>query len=391
MIDNETYFDYAATSPISDECAKILRTSLEESILLSANPSSPHSAGKKAKARLESARESCAKALGVKSNQIFFTSGGTESDHIALLCAIMQESKGRIAVSSLEHPAVREFSKNLSRFCLGIDEIESDENGFITEESVQKKLFPETKLVSVMAVNNETGAVMPIQNIAEKIRAHYNGKRRAHFHSDCVQAVGKIEMDFLGWGIDSASISLHKLGGPRGFGILFVSESQKFRTFLSGGGQESGIRSGTENLFGAICAEKILEKRIFKAGAENPRLKKQTELTAHFIDSLTKIEGCSIVPTTRNAKSADFSPWILQAAFKGIPGNVLVRALDAKGFCISTGSACSSKKLNRPILQAMKISQETQSEAVRFSFGHETTENGMKKLLEAIKEIRASF
>ena len=387
----EKYFDWAATGAIDEETAEILRKSLEESIEFCANPSSVHAQGRKARERLEKAREDCAKTLGVKSNQIFFTSGGTEGDHIPLVSMLFNAEKGRILTSGIEHSAIREMAHNLKRIGFQSEKIAVDENGFISADAVLKKLEKDTQFVSVMAVNNETGNVMPIYEIAQAILEKYNGKKKPHFHTDCVQAAGKIELSLNEAGIDSASISAHKLGGPRGTGILFLAQPQKFKAFLAGGGQENGIRSGTENLFGAIATAEILKKRFFLKGKENARLFEQKKLTKDFVDSLKKIPLCSLVPSIREKGEENFSPWIVQAAFKGIPGNVMVRALDAKGFCISTGSACSARKQNRPVLEEMGVSRENQETAVRFSFGHATTKSAMDSLLQAVREVCADF
>ncbi len=369
----EKYFDWAATGAIDEETAEILRKSLEESIEFCANPSSVHAQGRKARERLEKAREDCAKTLGVKSNQIFFTSGGTEGDHIPLVSMLFNAEKGRILTSGIEHSAIREMAHNLKRIGFQSEKIAVDENGFISADAVLKKLEKDTQFVSVMAVNNETGNVMPIYEIAQAILEKYNGKKKPHFHTDCVQAAGKIEL------------SLNEAG------ILFLAQPQKFKAFLAGGGQENGIRSGTENLFGAIATAEILKKRFFLKGKENARLFEQKKLTKDFVDSLKKIPLCSLVPSIREKGEENFSPWIVQAAFKGIPGNVMVRALDAKGFCISTGSACSARKQNRPVLEEMGVSRENQETAVRFSFGHATTKSAMDSLLQAVREVCADF
>lgn len=391
----EHYFDWAATSP---EDAVILREALEVAIEHYENPSSVHSGGIEARKVLEEARERSAKAMGVKAEQVFFTSGGTESDHIPLLSLLAKPSssqKGRIILSGIEHPALREQCDQLKKLGFDVVTVNPDKNGFVTVDSIAEKITPDTLYVTVMAVNNETGCVQPIYEISDKITELSQGKRRPHFHVDCVQAAGKIPLNLSYKGIDSAALSAHKICGPRGIGILYLSNPEKFKGFLIGGGQEKNIRSGTENLFGAVAFSKVLEKYFFRNDSD--QFKKQIELTRNFIKSLSEIKNCRIVPEIR-AKSVvepventTYSPYVVQAAFLGIPGNVMVRALDAKGFAISTGSACSAKKQSRPILDAMKTSREIQDSAVRFSFGALTTEKGMNELLQAIKEVCADF
>ncbi len=390
-IDFIHYFDWAATAP-SDE--DILRESLDASFGSFANPSSEHVEGKFARRAFEGARQRAAAAMGVKPEQIFFTSGGTESDQIALLSMLTRPERGRILISSIEHPAMREQAAKLKKLGFEVVSIPADKEGFIKPSSVVKKLTSDTMLVSVMAVNNETGCVQDIEGIAKAIAENSKG-RKPFFHCDCVQAAGKIPFDFEKSGVDSAALSAHKIGGPRGSGILFVKKPASFTPFLLGGGQESGIRSGTENLFAAIAFSKCLEK--YWLSPMNPHSEKMLEnqkaLTKNFIEKVKEIKGCSIVPPTRDGSEDEskFSPWVLQVAFEGIPGQVMARALDEKGFCISTGSACSAKKQGRPVLAAMHTPKDIQESAVRFSFGRFTTEEGMRDLLKALGEVTKDF
>ena len=389
-VNPELYFDWAATA-IPDQ--DILEAALKESLAAWANPSSVHAAGKEARAALEKARSDCAAVLGVQAKQIFFTSGGTESDHIPLLAILNRPEKGNVAVSSIEHPALREMAEELKKCGIEPRLIPADKNGFVTPEAVLQTVDEKTLFVSVMAVNNETGAVQPIQKIAAALEEKYKGKRKPRFHVDCVQALGKIPIDFLSEpGVDSAAFSAHKICGPRGIGLLYLKKEEEI--FLRGGGQEGGVRSGTENLFGAIAFGECLEKYAFVPGKENRRLEEQKEWTADFIKELLAIKGAGVIPESRGSLSQDsdsFSPWVIQASFKNIPGQVMLRALDAKGICVSTGSACSSKKASRPILEAMGVPAAQRETSVRFSFGPATTREGMKKLLDAVKEVCAAF
>ena len=394
-MNKEHYFDWAATGPCDKE---ILRESLEIAIQYDGNPSSTHKTGSEARKVFEEARESCAKSLGVKVNQVFFTSGGTESDHIPLLSVLTSPAKkGRIILSAIEHPALREECAMLKKLGYDVVSVEPDKNGFISAQSIIEKLTSDTLFVTVMAVNNETGCIQPFYEIADALTQATKGKRRPHFHVDCVQAAGKIPLDLSYQGIDSAALSAHKISGPRGIGILYLS--RPVNSFLVGGGQEQNIRSGTENLFGAVAFSKCLEKyylnKKYTSEPAKNRFEEQKEWTIDFMKKLKTLEKCQLVPALREDFSQEsqskFSPWLVQAAFMGIPGNVMVRALDAKGFCISTGSACSAKKQSRPILAAMKLSREIQDSAVRFSFGNFTTKKAMDELFEAIKEIVQAF
>lgn len=387
-VDKNLYFDWAATA-IPDQ--ELLAAALEKSLASWANPSSVHAAGKDARKALEDARAKCASALGVQAKQLFFTSGGTESDHIPLLAILNRPEKGNVAVSAIEHPALREMAEELKKCGIEPRLIPADKNGFVTPEAVLQTVDEKTLFVSVMAVNNETGAVQPIKEIAAALVQKYAGKRKPRFHVDCVQALGKIPIDFLSEpGLDSAAFSAHKICGPRGIGLLYLKKEEEI--FLRGGGQENGVRSGTENLFGAIAFGECLEKYAFIPNKENPRLQEQKEWTAAFIKELCAIKGAAIIPESRASLGQEnFSPWVIQASFKNIPGQVMLRALDAKGICVSTGSACSSKKASRPILEAMGVPADQRETSVRFSFGPASTREGMNALLAAVKEVCAAF
>ena len=389
-VNPELYFDWAATA-IPDQ--DILEAALKESLAAWANPSSVHAAGKAAREALEEARANCAKVLGVQAKQLFFTSGGTESDHIPLLSILNRPEKGNVAVSSIEHPALREMAEELKKVGIEPRLIPADKNGFVTPEALLQTVDEKTLFVSVMAVNNETGAVQPIQKIAAALEQKYQGKRKPRFHVDCVQALGKIPIDFLNEpGVDSAAFSAHKICGPRGIGLLYLKKEEEI--FLRGGGQEGGVRSGTENLFGAIAFGECLQKYAFIPNKENPRLEEQKKWTADFIKELLAIKGATVIPESRGLLGQEgnsFSPWVIQASFKNIPGQVMLRALDAKGICVSTGSACSSKKASRPILEAMGVPAAQRETSVRFSFGPATTREGMEALLDAVKEVCAAF
>lgn len=390
MNNTEHYFDWAATSPADED---ILRESLELTLENWGNPSSTHAVGKKARTLLEEARTCSAKAIGVKAESIFFTSGGTESDQIPLLSLLNKPSKGTILISSIEHPAVREQAAAMKNCGWKVEQIPADKNGIITPEAVEKLLTSDTMLVCIMAVNNETGSIQPIYEIADLLIKHYEGKRKPKFHVDCVQAAGKIPLNVSHKGIDSAAFSSHKICGPRGIGILYLKDP--LDSFLRGGGQEKGIRSGTENVFGAVAFSKCLERYFIREADKNSSTYKafiqQQETTNTFIEHLSALKGCTIIPPSRLENKELFSPYVVQAAFNKIPGNVMLRALDSKGFYISTGSACSSKKAGRPVLEAMHISPDLRESSVRFSFGPHTSANAVNELFEAVKEIAGTF
>ena len=379
-MEKEHYFDWAATSPADED---ILKESLNETFECWGNPSSTHAVGKKARELFESARNRAAAALGVKPENIYFTSGGTESDQIPLLAVLAKPNKGTVLVSSIEHPAIREQSEALKNCGWNVVQIPADSDGVIQPQAVVDLITSDTVLICIMAVNNETGVIQPIYEIADAITKACEGKRRPKFHVDCVQAAGKITLNLSYKGIDSAALSSHKICGPRGIGILYMKDT--IEPFLRGGGQEKGLRSGTENVFGALAFSKCLERYYNK---QNPS---DAERTKSFVEKLAALPGSTIVPPGRLEKPELFSPYVVQAAFKNIPGNVMLRALDSKGFSISTGSACSAKKNKRPVLEAMHVDPKLRENAVRFSFGPHTTDKAVEELLAAVAEVNGQF
>lgn len=369
------YLDWAATAPV-DPAAMIEM----ESVLHDAwgNPSSRHKYGKHAAGILDSARKRCAQALGVPPATVVFTSGGTESDHLPLLSLLQRPVRGTVAFSAIEHPAVSEQARSLETTGWKALPIPVTKDGFVTPDAVLATIREDTAFVAVMAVNNETGAIQPIREISEALTLECRGRKRPHFHVDAVQAAGKVPLPFPFSGIDSASISAHKIGGPRGIGLMYLS--RRIEPFIRGGGQESGIRPGTENVAGAVALARCLES----CDPVSPTL---AENGAYLHELLSGIAGISIIPRSRTLLDPRFSPCIFQCTNTRLPGEVLVRMLSDLDIHISTGSACSSRKKGRPVLQAMGVSPEEQQNAFRISTGPTTTRNDLKALADALARI----
>jgi cysteine desulfurase len=351
------------------------------------NPSSKHAEGREARAALEDARRRCAAALGAAPEEIFFTSGGTESNAIALHSLLRRQNRpgyGGLLVSAAEHPSVRENAAVLERLGKPLTLIGVEKDGRVSGETLEGALKKarDPRLAAIMAVNNETGAVTDIRSLAEILRNE--GGAPIHLHCDMVQAVGKIPWGLPSWGADSASLSAHKLGGPRGMGLLYLRKP--LEALCAGGGQEGRIRPGTENTAGALALAECLERRARPETAADGYGEAAARWKA-LIAALKALPRCTLIPQDRGEEDRRFSPYILQAAFRGIPGEVMVRALDDAGFAASTGSACSSGSRDRPVLSAMGVDKTTAFEGVRFSQGWNTTGEDIEALIEGISRI----
>ncbi|AEJ19464.1 Cysteine desulfurase [Gracilinema caldarium DSM 7334] len=381
-----TYFDWAATTPPFPELYNILAQAPF------GNPSSRHREGREARQALEDARRRCAQVLGVKPEQLIFTSGGTESNALALQSLLVRHSTAGLLYGATEHPSVRENAEQLQRLYIPVASIPAERDGRIGIEAVLKTMekarernLP-VRMLAIMAVNNETGAITDIETIVQTVR-QLPGPA-LHIHTDLVQTIGKVPFSLAGSGIDSAAISAHKLGGPRGIGLLYLK--RPLIPLTRGGEQEWGFRPGTENVAGALAMAYCLEQL-----ATPDKLVKHYEAAqqrmAQLISGLKKSGNCMLIPEDRQEQDPRFSPYILQAAFPGIPGEVMVRALDDAGIAISTGSACSSGKIERPVLKAMGIDADTSFCSVRFSQGWATTEQDIETLLHAVSTIRKTL
>jgi len=369
------YLDWAASSPYSKSDISVPF----------GNPSSHHSEGRYAKQALEDARKRCACVLNVPPETLYFTSGGTESNSIVLFSNLTRPGKGRVISSLAEHSSVREGMETLGKMGKSTGGITVEPTGMVTAETFTKALdkYGDVRFTAVMSVNNETGAVTDIASLTDVIKKRKESAP-IHFHCDLVQAIGKIPIDISNWEIDSASISAHKISGPRGIGLLYLKKP--LDVFYTGGGQEKGIRGGTENTQGAIELANCLTRyaNTETVQIEYARAKARWK---KLISSLTAMERCIFIPSCRTPEDDRFSPYILQAAFKGIPGEVMARALDDLGFAVSTGSACSSSSPERPVLAAMGIEENLRIEGIRISQGYATTDEEIELFLEAVAEV----
>ncbi len=377
MFDNG-YFDWNATSPIYPEA-------LEKYIDVSAkyfhNTSSVYSKGAEAKKLLNLSRKECASILKTEEKNIYFTSGATESNNIIISSLRNSISKGTILVSEIEHPSVLRPVMELEKYGYTIEKLKVNEKGIVTPESLAKKLKKDIKLIAIMLVNNETGAIQPIQKLVEVTKKYEQLiNKKIHFHCDIVQAVGKIEINLKELNINSAAISAHKFSGPKGVGILYLNKN--IDTIYKGGGQENNIRSGTENLPAIVAMTKALQ--ISTSSIASYTKIAQTIKTYLYkeIEQLKKIKIIS-------NNDENYSPYILTISPVGIPSEVTLRMLEEKEIYVSSGSACSanSKKKDNYVLKSMGLSKEIIESSIRISWGHSTTLKDAEKLMETLKNI----
>jgi cysteine desulfurase len=386
------YLDWASTSPPD---AALLSGGAEAASIYYGNPSSAHGLGAAARAELESCRARLASCLGGGPATIVFTGGGSESDAIALLSVLRAQDrlrasglskKLRIVTTEIEHPAVYEQARLLEG--LGVDVVfaRPGADGLVEPGKIADAITRETALVAVMAVNNETGAVQPLAGIASAVKdaAAALGMKPPRIHADAVQALGKVEFRPGEIGISSAAFSAHKIRGPRGSGALWLASP--IEPLVLGGGQEEGIRPGTEGLQGAWAFAAAAE-RATAALAE--RRAAARILEERLLAGLRAIPGAAPLPLGRLAGDGRYSPFVLSAAFPGLSGEVFARALSDAGIAVSTGSACSTnaRRKGRRVLEAMGLDPELAFSSIRLSWGELTSAADMDAFLEAAEGI----
>ena len=368
------YFDNAATTKIYDDA---LTSYVQVSQKFFGNPSSLHQLGVDAHQVLTKARSQVASLLSVQPEEIFFTSGGTESNNWAIKGTALEKSVfgKHIITTKIEHPSVLQTCKQLERFGFEVTYLDVDSKGIVNVEQLKESLRKDTILVSVMAVNNEVGAIQPIAEISHVLEAYPS----IHFHVDAVQAVERVG-ELLGIGrIDLLSLSAHKFHGPRGVGILYKKFGRKIQALLTGGGQEKGERSTTENLPGIVATTKSLRLALEEKSLTG-------ELRNQLWNELTK------KPEIRIFSPEEGASHILCFAIKGVRGEVLVHAFENHGIYISTTSACSSKKADSSsTLYAMDVPTEWATGAVRVSFSNDNTTEEVEQFVDVLHQLMKQF
>ena len=375
----EAYLDNSATTRCTEGVRDVVvRTMMEDY----GNPSSKHMKGVEAERYLRDARETIAKTLKVNEKEIYFTSGATESNNWALIGAAMANRRAgmHLITTAIEHAAVLMPMQYLKEQGFRITYLPVDEKGKISLKDLEDAICDDTILVSIMYVNNEIGTIEPIEEAAKLVKKR---NPKILFHVDGVQAYGKMQVFPKRLGVDMFSVSAHKIHGPKGIGFLYVNEKVKIHPLLLGGGQQKGMRSGTDNVPGvAGLAEAAKEAyaHLDESTAHLLKLKKQ------MMDGLRGLPERIVIHSEEGDKSA---PHIVSAAFPGIRSEVLLHALEDKGIYVSAGSACSSnKKLPvSTVLKELHLSPELLESTLRFSFSRFTTEEEIDYCLEALREL----
>lgn len=374
------YLDYASTTPVDPRVAKAMEPYFTKKF---GNTMSLHSFGQEAKAILEESRQAVAGLINAKPNEIIFTSSATESNNFALKgIAFANKAKGNhIIISSIEHPCVVEASKWLKKQGFEITKIPVDKFGYANPEDVKNAIKPATVLVSIMHASNEIGTVQPIAEIGKICR-----QKGVYFHTDASQSLGKVQIDVNKMYIDLLTASSHKIYGPKGAGLLFVREGIKIEPLLHGGGQENGLRSSTVNVPAIVGFAKACEILKKEGKKESARIKK---LRDKLIKEILKIEGSHLNGHPTNRLSNNINVW-----FSFVEGESLIIQLDMEGIACSTGSACSSIKLEpSPVLLAIGLKPQEAHGSLRISLGRWTEEKEISQFLKTlpgiIKKIRA--
>lgn len=368
------YFDNAATTKIYDDA---LTSYVQVSQKFFGNPSSLHQLGVDAYQVLTKARSQVASLLSVQPEEIFFTSGGTESNNWAIKGTALEKSVfgKHIITTKIEHPSVIQTCKQLERFGFEVTYLDVDSKGMISVEQLKESLRKDTILVSVMAVNNEVGAVQPIGEIAKVLEEYPS----IHFHVDAVQAVERASQLLAIGRIDLLSLSAHKFHGPRGVGIMYKKFGRKIQALLTGGGQEKGERSTTENLPGIVATTKALRMAL-----------EEKSVTGELRSQLWK--ELATKPEIRIFSPEDGASHVLCFAIKGVRGEVVVHAFENHGIYISTTSACSSKKGDSSsTLYAMDVPTEWATGAVRVSFSNDNTKEEVEQFIDVLHQLMKQF
>ena len=373
----EAYFDNSATTRCYPEVAEIVVKTMTEDF---GNPSAMHLKGVEAEKYVREAAQTLAKILKVNEKEIIFTSGGTESNNLALFggADANKRSGNHIITTSVEHAAVGQPAERLEQMGYEVTIVPVDHRGVVQLEALEKALRPDTILVSTMYVNNEVGAVMPVEEIAKLV---HEKSPKALYHVDAIQAFGKYRIYPKKAGIDMLSVSSHKIHGPKGVGFLYINEKARIQPQILGGGQQAGMRSGTDNVPG-IAGLGVAAKMVYTDFDE--KIEHMYQLKERLAEGFLKLPDVRL----NGMEIRDGAPQILSASFLGVRSEVLLHTLEEKGIYVSAGSACSSHKRKAAgTLSAMGMEAAQRESTLRFSFSEENTFEEVDYALEVIGQV----
>ena len=362
---NRIYLDHAATTPLDKTVLEKMLPYFTENF---GNADSPHAAGRKAVNAVDSARDTIAALIGAKSNEIYFTSGGTEADNWGIVgCAYAQKAKGKdhIVLSSIEHHAALYAAQKLEKEGFSVTYLPVDEGGRVEVSALESAITERTGLVAVMYVNNETGVIQPIKKMAELTHS-----RGALFFTDAVQAAPYISLNVKEIGVDMLAFSSHKFFGPKGCGVLYVKSGVKIERFIGGGEQERGLRGGTTNVPSVVGFAAAYEQNVATMSASNEKIARLSQI---FMEGISTLDGVTV-----NGKGEKL-PALLNLRIENVSNVDLLYKLDLKGVCVAVGSACASGSIDPShVLLAMGLTEKAARECVRISFGRDNTEEEVK-------------
>lgn len=373
----EAYFDNSATTRCYPEVAEIVVKTMTEDF---GNPSAMHLKGVEAEKYVREAAQILAKILKVNEKEIIFTSGGTESNNLALFggADANKRSGNHIITTSVEHAAVGQPAERLEQMGYEVTIVPVDHRGVVQLEALEKALRPDTILVSTMYVNNEVGAVMPVEEIAKLV---HEKSPKALYHVDAIQAFGKYRIYPKKAGIDMLSVSSHKIHGPKGVGFLYINEKARIQPQILGGGQQAGMRSGTDNVPG-IAGMGVAAKMVYTDFDE--KIEHMYQLKERLAEGFLKLPDVRL----NGMEIREGAPQILSASFLGVRSEVLLHTLEEKGIYVSAGSACSSHKRKAVgTLSAMGMEAAQRESTLRFSFSEENTFEEVDYALEVIGQV----
>lgn len=377
----QVYFDNSATTRCIPQVREVMDKIYDEDY---GNPSSLHMMGVNAEKHVKQAREVLARILKVNEKEILFTSGGTESNNTAIIgCAMANKRSGNhIITSSIEHAAVLEPMKFLEEQGFRVTYLPVDEKGVVDLEALKEAVCEDTILVSVMCVNNEIGTIEPMEEISRIVKEK---NPRAYFHVDAIQGFGKLLLYPKRMGIDMLSVSAHKINGPKGVGFLYINEKVKIKPLILGGGQQKGMRSGTDNVPGVAGLAKAAQIAYENFDEKQKYL---YELRGRMLAGLSQFDGVRINGVTENGAGTMVAPHIISVSFPNVRSEVLLHALEEKGIYVSAGSACSSNKpsLSKTLLN-IKAPKEVIESTVRMSFAVSNTDEEVDYCLTVLKDL----